>query len=99
MKQQRLCRQQDERLYTNGAENLIHFAFIKQLTSELVCANSASGTFTPILPGWPHAPPSGFINSSRLIIALRFTRMIFSSRINLRSDYRKFSPPLARLSR
>src|SRR5436190_22986548 len=99
MKQQRVCREQDERLYTNGAENLIHFAFIKQLTLEVVCANSASGTFTPILPGWPHAPPSGFINSSRSIIALRFTPTIFSSPINLRSDYRKFWARLARSSR
>src|SRR3954452_4849439 len=98
MKQQRVRRQQDERLYTNGAENLIHFAFIKPLTLELVCANSASGTFTPILPGWPHAPPSGFINCSRLITALRFTPTIFSSRINFRSDYRTFSGRLARSS-
>src|SRR5262249_43603159 len=87
------CREPLEELYTNGAGKMIHFACIKQLTSEHGSRNLAFAIFMFISPAWPRAPLFGSKDSLRSSTASLFMPTIFSCQTILRLDSSKFSQP------
>src|SRR5215470_14883425 len=82
-----------EKLYTNSAEKMIHFAYTKQLTSEFDFRNLAFTIFTFISLAWPRVPLFGSSDSLGLSTASPFMPTISLCPTNLRSDSPKFSQP------